>query len=174
MLYFVAELTVSRYSRLVSTRESPLPSPVVDRVIKHMVEQQKVVTGSPWRSRRSRGSVSDSASGRKLKALQSDRLSMSLTRKDDSSPSPVSPQSPVVSRTSSVGESTKKEQTVDVSEQMKALLVHVTPLLSSLFTEFKPFLTKTLLGSQDQEIMNKGVGCSVSPSFEIILSCFLC
>ena len=154
----MAELTVARYSRLVSASESPMPSPVADRVVQHMVEQQMVGAGSPWRSRRSRGSsISDSASARKLKTLQSDRLSLSLTKKEDSSPSPVSPKLPVVSGTLSVGESTSKERVVDVSEQMKALLVQVRPLLSSLFIEFKPFLMKTLRGSQDQELMNKGM-----------------
>jgi hypothetical protein len=157
IVHFVAELTVAQYSRLVSASESPMPSPVADRVVQHMVEQQMVNAGSPWRTRRSRGSsISDSASARKLRSLQSDRLSFSQPKKEDSSPSPLSPKVPMESsRTLSVEESTSKERVVDVSEQMKALLAQVRPMLSSIFFEFKPFLMKTLRGSQDQELMNK-------------------
>ncbi|XP_062513649.1 neurobeachin-like isoform X2 [Corticium candelabrum] len=154
VLHFVAELTVTSYSHLVSVHESPMPSPVADRVVKHMVEEQMMGGMSPWRTRRSRSSTGDTPGLKKLKSLIPDKLSLSLGKKEELSPSPVSPHAPEVKKVVG-GEPATQEQTVDVAEEMKALLVHVTPLLSRLFTEFKPFFTKTLCGSQDQELMTK-------------------
>lgn len=46
---------------------------------------------------------------------------------------------------------------IDVSEQVDAMLVDLKPLLAHVFATYKGPLTKRLRGSQDQELMNKGL-----------------